>query len=977
MNSTTREPLILWFGDISIDDVPRVGGKNASLGEMYRELAPQGVRIPNGFAITAAAYRHFLQESGLDKQLQTILAQLDANDVASLREHAHEARHAILSAPLPADLQREILAAYEKLSTEHSALLDVAVRSSATAEDLPDASFAGQQESYLNVQGRQILLETCKRCFASLFTDRAISYRMHKGFDHQQIALSIGVQQMVRSDLASSGVMFSLDTETGFRDVVLINAAWGLGENVVQGAVNPDEYYVFKPTLKDGHRPILQKRLGTKELKLIYDEGGNRMTKNVPVPPEDRARFALDDDDILLLARWSCLIEEHYSRKRGKPTPMDMEWARDGRTGELFIVQARPETVQSMKQGSTLESYRLLEQGPLLLSGRSVGERIGRGPVRVIPSARHLEQFLPGEVLVTDKTDPDWEPTMKKASAIITNRGGRTCHAAIVSRELGLPAIIGTERGTEVLSNGQAVTVSCADGENGKVYGGLLNFEVQHTDVANLARPKTHVMMNVGNPAEAFRLSFLPNDGVGLAREEFIISTSIKVHPLALLNYERLTDSAVKDEIAKITAGYPDKAQFFVDKLAEGVAMIAAAFYPKDVIIRLSDFKTNEYANLIGGREYEPVEENPMLGFRGASRYYDPRYRDAFALECRAMLKVREEMGLHNLKLMIPFCRTVEEGRLVLAEMERHGLRRGDKGLEVYVMCEVPSNVILAAEFAEIFDGFSIGSNDLTQLVLGVDRDSEIVAHVFDERNAAVKTMIANVIRAARAAGRKIGICGQAPSDYPEFAEFLVKEGIDSISLNPDAVVRTTLRILEFEKTRGRRKSISTRGRFQSSRFLQPTLNEKDPTMTSHVTLGVNEVRATLCRQIATALQAGCCKVRVRVHLVKGLPDQAWFYTHHDNTWHKAAADLIEPSAVSVLAGELNTLTGRRQTEDCSVSLNHATDWTDTDIQFRREWLEQHVGPHLESYIMGILFHDPRASGKDVRHTIRTPHRGA
>jgi pyruvate,water dikinase len=592
--------------------------------------------------------------------------------------------------------------------------------------------------------------------------------------------------------------MFSLDTETGFRDAVLINAAYGLGENVVQGSVNPDEYYVFKPTL-EGFRPILQKRLGTKELRMIYDIGGNRMTKNVSVPPEEQARFALSDDDILTLARWACVIEAHYSAKRGQPTPMDMEWAKDGRTGELFIVQARPETVQSQKTADTLEVYRLLEHGPVLVQGRSVGEKIGQGAVRVMPSALHLEQFQAGEVLVADKTDPDWEPMMKKAAAIVTNRGGRTCHAAIVSRELGLPAIVGTERGTDLLRDGQIVTVSCAEGDAGTVYEGRLKFEVEHVEMEKQARPRTHVMLNVGNPEEAFRLSSLPNDGVGLAREEFIISTYIKVHPQALLEYEQLDDPEVKAQIDRLTNGYTDKAAYFVDKLAEGVAMIAAAFYPKDVIVRLSDFKTNEYADLIGGRKYEPTEENPMLGFRGASRYYDPRYRDAFALECRAMLKVREEMGLRNLKLMIPFCRTVEEGRHVLAEMEKHGLRRGEHELEVYVMCEIPSNVILATEFAEIFDGFSIGSNDLTQLVLGVDRDSEIVAHVFDERNAAVKAMIANVIRSAKAAGRKIGICGQAPSDYPEFAQFLVEQGIDSISLNPDALLRTALKILEIE----------------------------------------------------------------------------------------------------------------------------------------------------------------------------------
>lgn len=788
------------FADLGIDDVPFVGGKNASLGEMYRELASQGVKVPDGFAITAEAYRYFLKQAGVDQQIREILRGLNTHDVENLRDRGRRVRHAILAAALPAALADEIVAAYDRLSAESGGLLDVAVRSSATAEDLPDASFAGQQETYLNVQGHQLLLDTCRRCFASLFTDRAISYREDKGFEHFKIALSIGVQRMVRSDLATSGVMFSIDTETGFRNAVLINAAYGLGENVVQGSVNPDEYYVFKPTLKQGFRPILQKRLGTKEFKLVYDVGGTRMTRNVPVPPEDRGRFALADEDVLALARWACVIEEHYSTKRSQPTPMDMEWAKDGLTGELFIVQARPETVQSQKAHDSLEVYRLQKTGQVLVRGRSVGERIGRGPVRVIRSASHLEQFRDGEVLVTDKTDPDWEPTMKRAAAIVTNRGGRTCHAAIVSRELGLPAIVGCENATELLHDGQPVTVSCAEGESGFVYEGLLDFEIRRMDLTSLARPKTKVMMNVGNPEEAFRLSMIPNDGVGLAREEFIITTYIKVHPMALLQYAQLTDPAVRQEIDRLTSGYTDKPQFFVDKLAEGVAMIAAAFHPRDVIVRLSDFKTNEYANLLGGKPYEPVEENPMLGFRGASRYYDDRYRDAFALECRAMKKVREEMGLTNVKLMVPFCRTVEEGRRVIAEMNRNGLMQKELGLEVYVMCEIPSNIILAAEFSDVFDGFSIGSNDLTQLVLGVDRDSEIVAHVFDERNAAVKTMIASVIRTARAKGRKIGICGQAPSDYPEFADFLVEQGIDSISLNPDSVLRTTARILATEE---------------------------------------------------------------------------------------------------------------------------------------------------------------------------------
>ena len=797
--TSAANSLIRWFAALGINDVPLVGGKNASLGEMYRELAPKGIKVPNGFATTAEAYRLFLRESDLDRRIREILRDLDTRDISNLRERGRRVRQAILAADFSAGLNAAILEAYETLSRGRSGPVDVAVRSSATAEDLPDASFAGQQETYLNVQGPAALLDTCRRCFASLFTDRAISYRVDKGFDHFQIALSIGVQLMVRSDLATSGVMFSIDTETGFRDAVLINAAYGLGENVVQGSVNPDEYYVFKPTLKQGFRPILKKTIGTKEFKLVYDVGGSKMVKNVPVPPDDRLRFALSDDEILMLARWASIIEDHYTAQRGQYTPMDMEWAKDGQTGELFIVQARPETVQSRKSTETLETYRLKEHGRVLVTGRSVGERIGQGPVRVIKNAQHLNEFCAGEVLVTDKTDPDWEPIMKRAAAIVTNRGGRTCHAAIVSRELGLPAIVGTETGTEALKNGQPVTVCCAEGDIGSVYDGKLDFDIQHVSLNALARPTTKIMMNVGNPAEAFSLSSIPNDGVGLARMEFIINTAIKIHPMALLEYERLDDAALRAEIDRLTPGYTDKPQFFVDALAEGVAMIAAAFYPRDVIVRMSDFKTNEYANLVGGRLYEPTEENPMIGFRGASRYYDPRYRDAFGLECRAMKKVREEMGLANVKLMIPFCRTVEEGVRVQKEMARHGLVRGEMGLEIYVMCEIPSNVISARAFAEVFDGFSIGSNDLTQLVLGVDRDSSIVAHIFDERNPAVMEMIRAAIVAAHAAGRKIGICGQAPSDYPEFAQFLVEQGIDSISLNPDAVLKTTLKVLEME----------------------------------------------------------------------------------------------------------------------------------------------------------------------------------
>ena len=790
---------IRWFSEIRLADVPAVGGKNASLGELFRELTPEGINVPAGFAVTADAYRAFLRAAGLEAGIHAQLAGLEVRDIAALRRCGAAIRHAILAAELPADLVAQITDAYAQLNGPKAENVSVAVRSSATAEDLPDASFAGQQETYLNVQGTYALLDACKRCFASLFKDRAISYRVDQGFDHFKVALSVGVQRMVRADLGTSGVIFTIDTETGFRDAVLINAAYGLGENVVQGTVTPDEYCVFKPTLKSGFKPILQKRIGTKEFKLIFDLGGGKMVRNVPVAPAERASFALSDDDILTLARWACRIEDHYSMRRGRPTPMDIEWAKDGLTGDLFILQARPETVQSRRNLDVIETFSLRSRGRVLVKGRSVGEKIAAGRVHVIKSAQHLERFADGEILVTDKTDPDWEPIMKKAAAIVTNRGGRTCHAAIVSRELGVPAIVGTEDGTHKLRDGDVVTVSCAEGDTGFVYDGELAFDVRRTNLKALGRPKTKVMMNVGNPAEAFALSFIPNDGVGLAREEFIITTTIKVHPLALLDYGKLPDDEVRRQIDELTAGYPDKAGFFVEKLAQGAAMIAAAFYPKPVILRLSDFKTNEYANLIGGQAYEPAEENPMIGFRGASRYYHPRYRDGFALECRAIRKVREEMGLSNLKVMIPFCRTVEEGRRVELEMARHGLTRDLNGLEVYMMCEIPSNVILAAEFAEIFDGFSIGSNDLTQLILGVDRDSEIVAPLFDERNPAVKRMIAQAIAACQARGRKIGICGQAPSDYPEFAEFLVQHGIDSISLNPDTVLKTTKAIIAKE----------------------------------------------------------------------------------------------------------------------------------------------------------------------------------
>lgn len=814
---------IRWFEDITLDDVPIVGGKNASLGEMRRALTPLGIRTPDGFATTADAYREFLRGADLEHTIRDVLGPLDVADIEHLQAAGSRVRASILAAELPAPLVEEIRAAYQRLEAEYGANCDVAVRSSATAEDLPEASFAGQQETFLNIHGAAMLLDAVKRCCASLFTDRAIVYRAHHGFDHMQVALSVGVQKMVRSDLACAGVMFSIDTETGFSNTVLLTGAYGLGESVVQGTVNPDEFYVFKPTLAKGFRPILQRKLGTKEFKLVYDEGGTRQTRSTPVPPEDRERFVLADDDILTLARWAVLVEDHYSRRRGTPTPMDIEWAKDGRSGELFLVQARPETVQARREPLVLERFLLEHRGEVLVSGRSVGDRIGQGPARIIRSASDLEQLHQGDVLVTEMTDPDWEPVMKRAAAIVTDRGGRTCHAAIVSRELGIPAIVGTGTGTSAIETYEDVTVSCAEGEDGFVYRGRLPMRIERTNLADLPSPRTHIMMNVGNPAEAFSLSSLPNDGVGLARLEFIIGNHVRTHPMALLRPAQVADAKERREIERLTRGYADKGQYFVDQLAEGVSMIAAAFWPKDVIVRLSDFKTNEYAGLLGGAAFEPKEDNPMLGFRGASRYYDDRYREGFALECRAMRKVREAMGLENVKLMVPFCRTVEEGRRVIAEMALNGLVQGDRGLEIYVMCEIPSNVTLAREFAEVFDGFSIGSNDLTQLVLGVDRDSELVAHLFDERNEAVKRTIAQVIHAAQAAGRKIGICGQAPSDYPEFARFLVSEGIDSISLNPDSVLKTMLAIVELEDTIGPGASETVREKQAATACIQRT----------------------------------------------------------------------------------------------------------------------------------------------------------
>jgi pyruvate,water dikinase len=792
---------IRWFADLSMDDIPSVGGKNANLGELYRELTPRGIRIPNGFAVTADGYRHFLKAGNLIETIRSLLTGLDTRNLSDLAERGRHVREKILATSLPRDLEQEIVAAYAKLSEQYGSGTDVAVRSSATAEDLPGASFAGQQESFLNIHGDRALLQACHQCIASLFTDRAISYRVDKGFDQLAVALSIGVQKMVRSDLAAAGVLFTLDTESGFPDVVLINSSYGLGESVVKGRVDPDEFLVFKPTLKQGCRPILKRVIGAKQEKLIYSRRGGHSTRIVPVPSEERERLSLTDDEVLTLAKWGCWIEDHYSAKGGGATPMDVEWAKDGNTGEIYILQARPETVHAMARTTTQEFYRLQEKGNVLLQGKSVGEKIGSGAVRIIRDVESLAEFQPGEILVADMTDPDWEPTMKMAGAIVTNRGGRTCHAAIVSREIGVPCVVGTESATAILHTGQPITVSCAQGEVAHVYDGLLKFTKETLDLGKLERPRTKIMMNVGSPDQAFSLSALPNDGVGLAREEFIISGSIQVHPLALVHFDQVPEGPAKDKIQQLTKNYAHREDYFVDRLAEGVGQIAAAFYPNDVIVRLSDFKTNEYASLLGGETFEPKEENPMIGFRGASRYYDPRYREGFLLECRAMKKVREEMGLTNVKLMIPFCRTIDEAKKVLAVMAEGGLRRGERGLEVFVMCEIPANVILTEDFADVFDGFSIGSNDLTQLTLGLDRDSEIVAHLFDERNPAVLRLVEDVIRRAHAKGRKVGICGQAPSDYPEFARFVVRCGIDSISLNPDTVLKTTQEVLQMEKS--------------------------------------------------------------------------------------------------------------------------------------------------------------------------------
>ncbi len=794
---------VKWLDEVGADDVKLVGGKNASLGEMIRELKSEGVNVPFGFALTADSYWYLLDHNDLRHRISEALSDLDTHDINDLRKKTAAARELIFNAELPDDLYAEIREAYEKLSAKYGEKeSDVAVRSSATAEDLPDASFAGQQDTYLNVRGLDNVIHYVKSCYASIFTERATSYRHDKGFDHFKVGLSVCVQKMARSDLASSGVMFSIDTESGFDKVVVINSSYGLGENIVAGKVNPDEFMVFKPTFEKGYRAIIKKRLGSKLNKAVYDENGG--IKDVETTPEERARFSISDDDVLTLARWAIAIERHYTQKNGRYTPMDIEWAKDGKTGQLFVLQARPETVQSRKNLSVLETYRLKEKGKVLVEGIAVGSKIATGRVHVIETPEEMDRFQPGEVLVTDMTDPDWEPIMKKAAAIVTNRGGRTCHAAIISRELGVPAIVGCSDATEKLATGQEVTVSCAEGEVGYVYEGKLDYDVEVVDLSKIEKPKTQIKMNLGNPAIALASAGIPNDGIGLARMEFIISSFIQVHPLALIHFDELEDERARQIIEKLTVGYEDKPSYFVDKLAEGVAMLAASVYPNQILVRMSDFKTNEYANLIGGAEFEPEEENPMIGFRGASRYYSDAYREGFALECRAMKKVREEFGLTNVALMIPFCRTPEEGKRVIEEMRKNGLVQGENGLEIYVMAEIPSNVICADEFAEIFDGFSIGSNDLTQLTLGIDRDSGLVAHLFDERHIAVKRMISMLIKTAHRHGKPVGICGQGPSDFPDFAEFLVREGIDSMSLNPDSVMQTIVNIKKLEEKLGR-----------------------------------------------------------------------------------------------------------------------------------------------------------------------------
>lgn len=796
---------IRWFKELSLDDLALVGGKNASLGELFRQLTPLGVRVPDGFAVTAQAYRDALDGAGAWPELHRLLDGLDKTDTDALARAGARARAIVYAAPMPAPVAQQLRQAWRELRQAGGDALSVAVRSSATAEDLPNASFAGQHDTYLNVQGEEMLIDAVRRCQASLFTDRAISYRIDNGFDHFKVSLSVAVMQMVRSDLASAGVMFSIDTESGHPDVVFITGAWGLGENVVQGAVDPDEFYVHKPTFRQGFRCVLRKTLGDKQVRMVYAPGRTREpVVNKPTPRADRRRYCLSDADVLVLADAAIKIEDHYSARAGQRRAMDIEWAKDGPDGAIYIVQARPETAVSQRSALTLEEYVLDGKGTVCARGRAVGAKVASGRVRVVADGRHLAAFRPGEVLVADTTTPDWEPVMKTAAAIVTNRGGRTCHAAIVARELGIPAVVGAEHASEVLHDGDSVTVSCAEGAVGRVYRGEVAFHRNVSDLSGLQRPATEIMVNLGNPELAFQVSRMPCDGVGLARMEFIINEHIKVHPMAVLHPERIRDATERDRVLALSAGYADGPSYFVERLAEGVGTIAAAFYPRPVIVRLSDFKSNEYAALVGGRDFEPREENPMLGFRGAARYVHPDYAEGFALECAALLRVREQMGLTNLKLMVPFCRRLDEARRVLAAMAGHGLRRGENGLEVFVMCEIPNNVLLIDEFAELFDGFSIGSNDLTQLTLGVDRDSAIVAESFDEQDPGMRKMLRLAVEGARRNHRHCGICGQAPSDHIEVARYLVELGIDSISLTPDRVLRTMQAVQEIERALGR-----------------------------------------------------------------------------------------------------------------------------------------------------------------------------
>ena len=800
----TSNRFIAWFAELSIADLPLVGGKNASLGEMVRELGGQGVRVPNGFAVTAAAYRETLDRASAWEALRAALDGLDHANVADLGRRASAARAIVYGAPLPSGIEHGILQGWHALREQYGDGLAVAVRSSATAEDLPNASFAGQHDTYLNVSGEAALLDSVRRCFASLFTERAIVYRIENGFDHFKVSLSVGIMKMVRSDLACSGVIFTLDTETGFRDVVLVTGAWGLGENVVQGTVDTDEFYVFKPALRQGRRSVLRRSLGGKELRMLYADAGSALTtRNVATTPDERARFCLDDAAVLELAEAAVRIEGHYSARAGRPVPMDIEWARDGVDGKLYVVQARPETVAARRSATLLDEYHLDGKAAVLASGRAVGAKVAAGTARVIADIRQLDQFRPGEILVAKTTMPDWGTVMKTAAGVVTDRGGRTCHAAIVARETGVPALVGCGNATETIRTGDTVTLSCAEGSTGHVYAGKLPFHRTTTDLAALPMPQTRMMVNIGNPDIAFRTRFLPNDGVGLARMEFIIAEHIRIHPMALVHPELVRDAGERAEIARATRGHASPADYFVRELSEGVGTIAAAFYPKPVIVRMSDFKTNEYASLLGGAAFEPSEANPMIGFRGAARYAHPAYAEGFALECRAMKRVREEMGLSNLVLMIPFCRRIKEAEDVLRALAAHGLQQGVGGLEVFVMCEVPNNVIQIDAFARLFDGFSIGSNDLTQLVLAVDRDSDIVAFDFDERDPGVLEMLRQAVVGARRNGRHVGICGQAPSDYPEVARYLVEQGIDAISLNPDSLLATLRNLLAVERGLG------------------------------------------------------------------------------------------------------------------------------------------------------------------------------